>query len=416
MNNVTGTYSTTFGVVKLKDTGYRINSESLILGDYRNIGMLQGTYNSTTKTLTGFFINGNKKGRFTFKKTASGFDGLWAWGEAEPRKNWNGTQLSTEVPELANAYAEGTYETDYGQLRLHQQGNAVFGDYKHVGIIEGHFNENNKQITGKFTNGKSKGRFVFNLTKLGFEGKWAWNNDRPSNQWNGTKISWKQPELSTYTKNDVIRGKNQRALLVMSMLNVKSKKYRTLYKFLDKAGMSLALQMLNNHYKTIATLKNNKATLSRFTQKLAHLADDPDVREIDVIMHCHGSKRGMSFANGVASSEELKDALKALGLKHRLRMFYTTACYAGSMLDGIVEGGFTCASGARGVNTNSPTEYPEFLLRWKNKQTFSHCITESYNYLDTTILDKAASLVMNNVDSRKRMKGNTTIKIGSTHD
>lgn len=155
-------------------------------------------------------------------------------------------------------------------------------------------------------------------------------------------------------------------------------------------------------------------SLDHYTQELARLADDPDIREIDVIMHCHGSKSGMSFANGVVSSEELKDALKALGLEHRLRMFYTTACYAGNMLDGIIEGGFTCASGARGVNANSPTEYPEFLLRWRNKQTFGHCITESYNYLDTKILDKVAGLAMNNVDSKKRMKGNKAIKIGST--
>lgn len=410
MDNFVGTYSTSFGVLKLKKIG------QLIIGDYRNIGMLQGTYNSTTKTLTGFFINGSQKGRFSFKKTESGFDGLWAWGNAELREKWEGTQLSTEAPELANFYAEGTYETDHGQLRLHQQGNAVFGDYKHVGIIEGKFNESSKQVVGRFTNGHKKGRIVLNLTDTGFKGKWAWDNNTPRYQWNGTKISWKQPELSTYTKKDTIHGKNQRALLVVSMLNVTSKKYRFLYQFLDKAGMTLALQMLSNNYKTIATLKDDKATLSRFTAELANLADDPDIREIDVIMHCHGLKNGLSFANGTVNSDTLKKELKALGLGHRLRMFYTTACYGGDMLDGIIEGGFSCANGARGVNANSPTEYPEFLLRWRNKQTFHRCITESYNSFDTKLLDKVASLKFDNVDSRKRMKGDTAIKIGSTRD
>jgi len=201
MSNVfTGTYSSSFGTLKLKHVG------QLVIGDYRNIGMLRGTYNEQTKTLTGFFINGRKKGRFSFKLTANGFDGLWAWGEGNPHDKWTGKRTSTATPQLENAYFEGTYETSYGEIRLQQQGTKIVGDFANRGIIEGVFDEKMQRMVATYTNKGKQGNLIFELTDDGFKGKWAWGNNPPSRsqRWNGTKISWKKPILSMYSANNVV--------------------------------------------------------------------------------------------------------------------------------------------------------------------------------------------------------------------
>lgn len=46
---------------------------------------------------------------------------------------------------------EGTWTTAFGEIRLHQNGNKVVGDYAEKGTIEGAANE--KVLSGKFTNG-----------------------------------------------------------------------------------------------------------------------------------------------------------------------------------------------------------------------------------------------------------------------
>jgi hypothetical protein len=71
-------------------------------------------------------------------------------------------------------------------------GNRVSGTYEYAGgqiegIISGH------TLTGTWTQTSGKGKIVFDFNNdySSFTGKWGYNNDTPSNEWNGTKISGK---------------------------------------------------------------------------------------------------------------------------------------------------------------------------------------------------------------------------------
>ena len=188
-----GLFQTNYGKIALVQNG------NLVLGDYRDIGMIKGQYNPSQQVLEGLFINDKARGNFRFRSTDKGFEGMYAWGKNPPNEVWSGTFISREDRELANAYFQGTYETDHGILRLHQQGNIVFGDYKNVGIIEGIFNPKTLEIIGRFTNGSEEGSIKFKLTDEGFMGSWGWNKDEPKSPWKGTKVSWKKPQLVTYS-------------------------------------------------------------------------------------------------------------------------------------------------------------------------------------------------------------------------
>lgn len=409
-----GIFSTGYGTLRLIQNG------NVVIGDYRNIGIIKGQYNPSNKTLEGFFINDKDRGRIQFQANQKGFDGKWAWGENQPEQAWNGTLIASDEPELANTYFEGTYETEHGQLRLHQDGLAVFGDYKNVGVIEAIFDPKESRIIGRFTNGTRQGRINFKLTDKGFDGLWAWDDSEPNFSWHGTKISWAEPELSTYLGQDKIDGKEDRALLVISALETTNSDFRTLYQFLDQAGVRLAQQMLNGIYQTIVTLEKNRATFSEFIKALEKLTQDAKIREVDVILHCHGSKGALRFTDRSINAQEFETELHKLGISHRLRMFYTTACYAESMLDAAIKGGFTCACGAKGVNANSPVEYPEFLEHWRKQRTFKYAVEESYNSLATRGFDAAAKLVFqppqHSVDSRKIIKGNSQVNVSDTQE
>lgn len=59
---------------------------------------------------------------------------------------------------------EGTWDTPFGELRLHQpQSSIVYGDYGDVGVIEASYS-NSGVLTGTFTNGNRMGLVQFQLT------------------------------------------------------------------------------------------------------------------------------------------------------------------------------------------------------------------------------------------------------------
>ncbi len=100
---------------------------------------------------------------------------------------------TNNLPTQLNSYNSkiaGTYNTDFNEMTLSINGNSVTGTYKHNdgkinGVLEGN------KLIGNWTqtNGKGKFEFLFNSEFSAFTGKWAYNNNTPSNKWNGTKIS-----------------------------------------------------------------------------------------------------------------------------------------------------------------------------------------------------------------------------------
>lgn len=98
--------------------------------------------------------------------------------------------------EVAITNLQGTWSSTYGDLRLHQIGDRIFGDYKHVGVIKAVIKGN--LVSGTFTNGNSKGIFKWILRENSFTGKWAWDGQTLDGNWNGTLKSTKKPILKNF--------------------------------------------------------------------------------------------------------------------------------------------------------------------------------------------------------------------------
>ena len=82
----------------------------------------------------------------------------------------------------------GTFQTDFGEMKLTKDGNTVKGTYNYKdGRIEGILND--RTLTGMWYQSNGRGRivFVFNNDFSSFAGKWSYNDAAPSATWNGRK-------------------------------------------------------------------------------------------------------------------------------------------------------------------------------------------------------------------------------------
>ena len=85
--------------------------------------------------------------------------------------------------------ASGTYNTDFSEMTLQQNGNKVTGTYNWAdGRIEGTIS--GRTVSGWWYQSNGKGKFVFDFNSdfSAFTGKWGRNNDTPSGKWDGKRI------------------------------------------------------------------------------------------------------------------------------------------------------------------------------------------------------------------------------------
>lgn len=179
---IDGTYQTDFNEMTLFRNGDKVT------GTYKHKdGKIEGTIKG--KTLTGWWYQSNGKGKFIFEfnNDFTAFTGKWGYNDAQPGSAWNGQKKS--FPTIKNETdISGTYQTDFNEMRLIQNGNKVTGTYKHRdGKITGTLE--NQTLTGWWyqSNGKGRFKFVFNDNFNQFTGKWGYNDAEPSSAWNGKK-------------------------------------------------------------------------------------------------------------------------------------------------------------------------------------------------------------------------------------
>lgn len=208
---------------------------------------------------------------------------------------------------------------------------------------------------------------------------------------------------------------SERALLVISDLSSGSNlndAFKSLYKFLESSGIILA-ETLGLLYGNITILRDREATSTNFVNALSELAKSP-VKEVDVLLHLHGLNNKLIFHNKESvNTSTLADKIAALNIGKRLRMLYSTACFGASHAQHFIRAGFTCASGSRCINANSPIEYPIFISMWASGVKFTDCINSAENLTASSALDALASLNFpgKRVDSNKDIfgKGHATI-------
>ncbi|WP_273005673.1 hypothetical protein [Leeuwenhoekiella blandensis] len=82
----------------------------------------------------------------------------------------------------------GTYNTNFGQIILHQKANYVVGTYRDLGGIRSMYVSNN-QLIGVFYNNGKEGHFKFTKTAKGFTGKWGWTYKLEGGSWDGNLVA-----------------------------------------------------------------------------------------------------------------------------------------------------------------------------------------------------------------------------------
>ena len=93
----------------------------------------------------------------------------------------------------------GTWKTNFGEVRLYTIGNYVVGDYGKEGLILGE--KRFDLLQGVFTNPAYKRSGFFTFQDLGgskFRGSYRWKKDGQLQDWNGDRVSAVVPRLSNF--------------------------------------------------------------------------------------------------------------------------------------------------------------------------------------------------------------------------
>ncbi len=122
--NMQGTWSSSFGELRLKQNGSRV------YGDYKNVGTIKATMKGNL--VSGEFTNGSKKGKLQWILTDGKFTGKWAWGNNTLGGSWTGTLKSTKAPVLKNSKTT-TASNFNGIIKTNKEAEAFIRAQKKLG-------------------------------------------------------------------------------------------------------------------------------------------------------------------------------------------------------------------------------------------------------------------------------------------
>ncbi len=203
-------------------------------------------------------------------------------------------------------------------------------------------------------------------------------------------------------------------MLLVSNVSGTATKFKKLYQWLDSNAISLGKFLTDRHYGRVSTLTGAQVTSSGFVTRVRVLAKASGSDALDVFLNVHGSARSLRFANGWTKMSTVRDQLGDLDLGHRFRLLYSTACYGAEHAPEFVAAGFRTASGAVGVNTNGPYDFPTQLTKWVRGDTYQDAVRAANNRVMLTFHDRLARHAgFSNVDSKKLIFGTKQLRITS---
>jgi hypothetical protein len=211
--------------------------------------------------------------------------------------------------------------------------------------------------------------------------------------------------------------KNQRVLIAISHLAAGANDY--LYNFIETTGRGSMENVLGDDYDGIVKLYGANATLDRLVNAIQAQGARAAIKRIDLIVMLHGSPGRLVFRDGIHTSIEVRNRIRALNLGAKLRWVYSTACYGNSHSAHFIAAGFNSAIGSRKVNANAAVEFIPLLTLWQYNNKLSDCLAATVPF--TAAADALARAYgqatnkpwKNDVDSRKVLRGNPNIRISS---
>lgn len=256
--NWTGIWDSQHGELRLVQEGERV------YGDYADRGYFEGRVSHDGNRLRGTFqynTRRNRNGYIEFVRNGDSFKGGWSWTGDGPvsytRGNWSGRLKRTGYPTLtyavgrneywadfwdrkggsamrwalegvapeqsvsfepedepeygiAGAEWTGTFDTNYGELRLIQNGRRVFGEYAKRGYFEGCVHDGGTTMRATFqyfSPRRNHGFIEFRTDGDGFKGTWTWTkNGVPSSS---DKVNWSGARTSSDVREDVYVRANE---------------------------------------------------------------------------------------------------------------------------------------------------------------------------------------------------------------
>jgi len=239
--NWTGTWDSQHGELRLIQEGERV------YGDYANRGYFEGRVSQDGNRLRGTFQYKSRRSRsgyIEFIRSGDSFSGGWSWAKdgtvSHTRGNWSGSFKNGDYPALVYAVGKseywadflrgsnmglawvndgvfqtqqpvfagesasydpdtgiqgdewtGTFDTNYGELRLIQNGRRVFGEYAKRGYFEGCVHDGGLTLRATFqyfSPRRNHGFIEFRSDGDGFMGTWSWTkNGVPAST---AKVNW----------------------------------------------------------------------------------------------------------------------------------------------------------------------------------------------------------------------------------
>ena len=214
-------------------------------------------------------------------------------------------------------------------------------------------------------------------------------------------------------------AKGSRVLLIINCLAEHGdNRFRHLYRFIERAGISVARRYLDSNYGLITVLKDQEATRAGFLSLLGILATDQRIKALDLFFQLHGLEGKARFYDQWVLSSRLNREIRQLIKRDCLRLLYNTSCYGDSHSDDFLEAGFKVSVGPLKVNANAATEYPAFCRLWSGRGfcrsreiSLTEVIRRADRPLPRFVQDRIAGHYIDNVDSKKIVRGDGAVTI-----
>ena len=202
-----GRWNSNFGELRLHQIG------SYVVGDYAGRGVIAGKV--VNGRLEGQFTNGSRAGEFQFSRSGNALSGSWNWVGASSTGTWRATQQGDPGRQLNNFsregtshqvidndrdHIDGTFSSQYGEVRLFSRDLLLVGDYAGRGVLIGIWDGNS--FVGRFTNGERVGWFDFAFLSRNGDfrsGRWGWNDEENGSPWTMTRQSRSTPDLVNFS-------------------------------------------------------------------------------------------------------------------------------------------------------------------------------------------------------------------------
>jgi hypothetical protein len=197
--------------------------------------------------------------------------------------------------------------------------------------------------------------------------------------------------------------KSGRQLVVLANLATTSKRYKQLYRFLDRSTLPVAQAVCGRSYANVSQPADG--SLAALVEALREATTAPETEAVDLVLACHGVHAAIKFTEGKKGLMAIESAFASGVDRHKLRFAYDLCCFGASHAPGLQRIGFDAVVGSRGVNANSAFELPTVLGAWANGQPLGVAVGAGNNPTNRAFSDAFASLMFDEVDSFKELIG-----------